>query len=289
MTLTHMKKHSLKAAITLALGVAAIGPQMASAVTIDDGVYSMTIVSGKATTAVGTDGNWNSTFTFGCRLGATGCGSQNMTDNGTNVVYSTGLAAGTAFGSGVGADGVAGTIKMTIVGGVITSVSSFNVDLIKSTAGGDFAQYANSLTGMGGSISASGAMTFDPTGRLGAVSGYDTLYNKPWNQQPLATAYNTFTTGAATATGCVGSTTANPGCTVNGAAISGSAGNYTGVLVSAGNVGTNWGGFAGNPYFETWKIKLTKTSSLAAPVPAAAWLFGSGLVGLVGVARRKKA
>ena len=27
----------------------------------------------------------------------------------------------------------------------------------------------------------------------------------------------------------------------------------------------------------------------AAPIPAAAWLFGSGLLGLIGVARRKKA
>ena len=34
---------------------------------------------------------------------------------------------------------------------------------------------------------------------------------------------------------------------------------------------------------------LTVTSIEAVPVPAAVWLFGSGLIGLIGVARRKKA
>jgi len=29
-------------------------------------------------------------------------------------------------------------------------------------------------------------------------------------------------------------------------------------------------------------------SASAVPVPAAVWLFGSGLIGLIGVARRKK-
>ena len=32
---------------------------------------------------------------------------------------------------------------------------------------------------------------------------------------------------------------------------------------------------------------IASTAPSAVPVPAAAWLFGSGLLGLVGVARRK--
>ena len=39
-----------------------------------------------------------------------------------------------------------------------------------------------------------------------------------------------------------------------------------------------------NPGLDAWDIQLTTV-----PVPAAVWLFGSGLVGLIGVARRKKA
>ena len=37
------------------------------------------------------------------------------------------------------------------------------------------------------------------------------------------------------------------------------------------------------------EITLTRTALSAVPVPAAAWLFGSGLIGLIGIARRKKA
>lgn len=47
-------------------------------------------------------------------------------------------------------------------------------------------------------------------------------------------------------------------------------------------------GFANN--FVQWELKGTYAVTGAAPVPipAAAWLFGSGLIGLVGIARRKK-
>lgn len=38
-------------------------------------------------------------------------------------------------------------------------------------------------------------------------------------------------------------------------------------------------------YNETWQFDLTTS---AVPVPAAVWLFGSGLLGLVGIAKRRK-
>jgi hypothetical protein len=40
--------------------------------------------------------------------------------------------------------------------------------------------------------------------------------------------------------------------------------------------------------YQDWKLTIT-TSVAPVPVPAAVWLFGSGLLGLVGMARRKKA
>jgi hypothetical protein len=44
----------------------------------------------------------------------------------------------------------------------------------------------------------------------------------------------------------------------------------------------------GIPYLMSGTFSLQGTAQLAAvPVPAAAWLFGTGLIGLVGLARRK--
>lgn len=47
---------------------------------------------------------------------------------------------------------------------------------------------------------------------------------------------------------------------------------------------TNGPGFPTTMFYDNIVIDVT-----AVPVPAAVWLFGSGLVGLIGVARRKKA
>ena len=55
--------------------------------------------------------------------------------------------------------------------------------------------------------------------------------------------------------------------------------------MSVGNVGAQWAAFDGTPYTEVYNIAVTPS---AIPVPAAVWLFGSGLLGLVGVARRRK-
>ena len=66
---------------------------------------------------------------------------------------------------------------------------------------------------------------------------------------------------------------------------------------------TNWGWAASNQtgasWIRTsdggiWEPRLLPSGDLAfelnaVPIPAAVWLFGSGLIGLIGIARRKKA
>ena len=47
--------------------------------------------------------------------------------------------------------------------------------------------------------------------------------------------------------------------------------------------------FLGFDDFDSMYGEWTSTTLTAVPVPAAAWLFGSGLLGLVGIARRKNA
>ena len=54
--------------------------------------------------------------------------------------------------------------------------------------------------------------------------------------------------------------------------------NITTVLSNAGEIETN-------QRDDRWGHMLVKTSPV--PIPSAAWLFGSGLIGIIGVARRK--
>ena len=63
----------------------------------------------------------------------------------------------------------------------------------------------------------------------------------------------------------------------------GTAGIFTGKLLSSQNGGTSW--FSSNQYGFDY-ASLNGTVS-AVPVPAAIWLFGSGLLGLVGISGRK--
>jgi hypothetical protein len=69
----------------------------------------------------------------------------------------------------------------------------------------------------------------------------------------------------------------------------GIAGVFTGEILSSQNGGSSW--FSSNQYgFDYVSFDGSVSGNVtvsAVPVPATAWLFGSGLLGLIGVARRK--
>ncbi len=286
----YTKKTLLAASILAALGTSAYAISAAAGQIIADGDYQMLINTTPYVTSgtytfpnFGSDGAWNSGFTFGCVPQIKGCASVSMTDN--NAVVN-------GRGGGV-LDGYAGKISIHVSGGNIT-VSSFQVDPTPGTPAGTFAQYTDASTipvNMIGGVDASGNMTFTPTGRLGTGSSFPALVDERWNvdnfngttgsgtsfvvNPPTGnTAWSPFSTAAAT----------NDLGTIHGAAITATGGgNYHGVLVSASRFGSDWGGFYGANYFEAWNVDFTPV-----PLPATVWLFGSGLAAILGVARRKR-
>jgi len=234
---------------------------------------------------------WNTSFTFGALPSNTT--SQPGTNNGTDLnvtqdwssfypgngpgVYGTADAAQTDFGRMV-----FDVNKDTedISGG---AGASFQIDTFFGSANGPFGQFINggvSSSTFTGDIDGSGNMILNIANRF-AVSGYpaDRIIG-PWNIEPGGSSYLSFTTGSLPDTAGTG-TISGTACTVSGSG-------YDCVLVSYGTIGTAWGTLADNPYYEVWDVHLELLPTAAVPVPATVWLFGSGLLGLVGISRRKK-
>ena len=278
------KQTYLAAAISAIIG--ATTPGTAAAVGLADGFYYMVINNTPYSGGYdfGSDGAWNSSFTFACLPGVKGCYSNALYDD-TVAEPVNGKYAGNPH------DGVSGSIAINVKGGIITGAGGFEFDTIPGTAGGDFAEYGNSSEFLG-SIDASGNISLTTTGLLGTVGDFPALVDEAWNidnfnggtgtatsfvpNPPTSnTAYDSFSTGSAS----------NAAGTINGAAYDGS----TAILVRGGSIGNAWGNIFGAQYFEAWNVSFLYTPDLPyVPIPAAAWLFGSGLIGLVGVARRKR-
>ncbi len=295
-------KHVLAAAIIAAIGTMAAVNSASAAVA--DGIYDLVINKTPtfATTSgtqykFGKDGAWNSSFT--CGGPAPNAASQAMTDNSSSVASNGG-----SKGSSIGGDGWAGIL------GIIVSGNSFTV---------------NGVPGMGGSIDqTTGAMSLNVTNRLGAASSFPALYDERWNVDNCTlastgcinngnTVYQSFSTVSATDIGAGGSVTIHgAAATANGDVNGDGITDYKAILVSGGQFGSDWGGFFGAGIFEVWNIQLRSTTTphsgfnvdmimgtaagdlaqyvnvAPVPVPAAAWLFSSGLLGLAAVARRKR-
>ena len=139
---------------------------------------------------------------------------------------------------------------------------------------------------MSGSIDGLGNVSIDPTGRQGAAANFiTTIGEQPWNFDNFGATAPNVTNAWVTGTSTNRNQGLTPGFTLTGSALQDiSAGVWAGTIVSAGNIGTAWGSsFQNTQYSEVFNVTVS-----AVPVPAAAWLFGSGLLGLVGVARRRR-
>jgi hypothetical protein len=239
----------------------------------------------------GKDGAWNSSFTYGGSAPSTS--SFGLSDNSVMVTGSDSVARG----SSIGGDGYAGHWVISVIGNNVSFIS-FSSDTTQGTTFGDIAQYGT-VTGGGTIDQTTGAMTLTPTGRLAAWGAPNNFFDGPWYVDDVDctntgcvsngnTAWSTLTTGAASK-----SQSGGPTITINGAAVtalgdidSDGLADYSAILVSGGEIGTYWGGAAGAAFFEVKNIHLEFISGV--PIPATAWLFGSGLLGLASLARRKK-
>jgi hypothetical protein len=297
-------KTVLSLALISALGAAAVAPQ-ASAVILSDGQYHVYVNvtpvtstgSGQTLYDFGTDGAWNSSFSFGGAVPASdNLGSYGLTDNGAT--------SGTGQGSSINGDGYAGHWVIVVAGTSVT-FQSFSQDTIFNTALGDFAQYGTGQYGMvsgtGTIDQTTGMMSITPTGRLAATNS-PVLTDISWNIDDCDmsltgcanngnTVWSALTTGTATSYSPTGVAT-----TINGAAVtalgdvdSDGFADYSAILVSGGRLGSAWINF-GASYFETYNVRIESNTIIESwvPVPPAIWLFGSGILGLGAMARRKR-
>lgn len=252
-----MKKSTLAAAIGLAMGGAALSAQAA--------LTNSTILA----FAPGNVGTFNS---------AAGAGASYFV---MNYGAFTGMQAGTDGGIHIGAaqpllPGVAshggapwGGTYTSDIGSIDTGWGFFNntglhftSSAVTMTADNGFTK---SLDFSGWRVSWNGIPSINMGGGSQVVSAY--------NSKTKTTAYTTYNngTGLATITCSQSSCSNSSSFTLDYAAV-----------VPQGDPS----GFGGVPY----SVHLTGDipPHAAVPVPAAAWLFGSGLLGLVGIARRKK-
>ncbi|MDH5189854.1 MAG: VPLPA-CTERM sorting domain-containing protein [Gammaproteobacteria bacterium] len=250
----------------------------ASAVAIADGSYILTINSTPEflgyplISDVGIDGAYNTSFSYelpsvGQSLGL--WDDINLLSGGAFDLVGDHIIEPANYGNGN-----SGEIGMTVAGGEI-GFTSFQVDCIGGTIMGDLCQDMTDFSGSNGTTNAS-ETTLNLATRFASLGGIPTF---PANL-PFSGNFTTGNVSHLSVGNMNGTPVANVG-DINGDGID----DYTATYVSINIFGAEWADFQGIPYVEAWNTQILSASPV--PVPAAIWLFGSGLIGLAGLARRK--
>jgi len=178
--------------------------------------------------------------------------------------------------STVAGNGNAGEIGLVVSEGNV-SVTSFQVDSISNVSlSGTFAQDVHDLSLLSG-VTNNSETILDFSARTASyIFGTD-----------LSGVFGSLTTGTSTVSGHSTSITLNGTPLVNiGDINSDGLDDYTATFVSTSTYGSEMNGLESTPFGEVWNTQILSVSPV--PIPAAVWLFGSGLIGLVGLARQKK-
>ena len=282
----------------MALGTAgAVMPQIAAAdtVTFDwDGFFTILDSGGNAlanTSITGRGVNQfqtpiNGTFTF-----------DTATGSGTGTVdpfqFFKGAPSLPATAKGFNVQSIGGT---QVLGNALFDWNgSYNipVSLVWDAAGlfgnlnGAIGGFLGGCTGTSCTIAGTGATPASDGTYTNATIG--TLALGP---TPLATTtFNTTNAAGCVTSACLGVNPSGVLPLITDTASNSNKGYYTpGNTIGVGGNPMQDGPFIGfNANFDATSLTVTGYTPAAIPVPAAVWLFGSGLLGLVGVARRKKA
>ena len=292
----NMKKTAISSAMAVAMGTAALAPQIAAADVVDfdwNGVFTIVdpngaILSNPSVTTKGANTFQtpiNGTFTFDTDTGA-GTGTVDPFDFFGNPPSLPAQAKDFSVQS-IGGGLVLGNALFDWNGNYNIPVSLvWDASGLFGNLSGAIGGFLGGCTGTSCTIAGTGAAPATDGTYINATYGY--LANGP---TPLAT--TTF------------NTTNAPGCALgacDGVNPSGELPLITDTTPFGAGVyhSTRTAGIGGNPMqsgpfqgfnanFDAQSLTVTGYEPSAVPVPAAVWLFGSGLLGLVGVARRRKA
>ena len=187
---------------------------------------------------------------------------------------------------------LAAAVAVALGGGAFTAAQANTAGLTGVWSG----TYTFSMFSPGGGpvgVPSSDTWTWDFDAGTLTIANSATFYGSVWTAAGV-----TFTdTGTSYDGNMVFSWSANPSIPVasswdvmnNSGGAPGSIGDSATVTVNSATILATSSAFPGfQPFFSGSLEKVSGGGTAPIPVPAAAWLFGSGLMGLVGVARRRR-